>query len=333
MTETTTGDTICPITLESIDPLHVFTHSGVSFDIFALYTYVTKTVVLLNPVTRTPFELADVIRMEEMVKTLCGDDAVIYTENDTIQASQTLSRRSSESTFFFTENTNTSSSELTLQCRVLSPDADRLRLEVDVGGFSTGLSDQSTTSDLTDSNTGSEDGDEEYFNEKNLEKLSSEDLPPKRWYPSVVEIFQDKQRLKNLKETLDILQFLYYDSTDILLQILNLLGDDQFHQMVWEQTYPVVFDAITQVVRERSTEVVDVEVTFSDCWETYRLRVITALLQRYTEIIHEVKRVDSDEAQMFLSIHTCIVTSDVGVLEERKHWLLDTIRRLQVHWR
>lgn len=317
---TDTGDTVCPITLDKIEPINMFKHAGITFDIFALYTYLTKTVVYVNPVTRTQFTLEDLQNMEEKIKSICGSDAIAYQSvgdrEDTISSSTSVN----ELDIFDPEDYEYDDrNNMSLELRVTSPRSDdRIRLQVDLT-----VTPPSSESDDNDNQ------DYAYFDMGSLTDYSNSDLPPSQCYPSIVDMFHDKNRAKKMKADLDLIQYLSYDSLDILHQMISLLSDEHFHQIVWEQTYPTVFDAITRLIRDRNEESsVDVEVTYSDCWETYRTRVLRVLNRRYAEVIQDMKHVDTSEAELCITSHISMVDDNNLIPNDRKVWLLGALREL-----
>ena len=309
----------CPITLEAIDPLYVYRHSGIVFDVFAIYTHLTTSVHFVNPVTRAQFTLQDLEDLERQVQQLCGEDA-IYVPDET-----------SGSDIFDpgTDDDHTEVDEVPMELEVLPLTIDeRIRLQVNLN---IAPSNTPTTSE------GDPEEDLAYFDVCNLDvDLDHVDdgLPPKRCFPSIVAMYNDTARAKKLKSDLDLIQYLTYDSLDIFSQMVSLLSDDHFQQMVWEQTSHTVFSVINQIVGEQnggSTDVdvdVDVEVTYSDCWETYRSRMLRVLNRRYVEVIQDMRRIDPAEAELCVKSHKSDVENNTTIPSERKLWLVSALTDL-----
>ena len=388
------SESICPITLEPIDPLFIYNHCGCDFDIFALYTYLTKSVVYVNPVTRVPFTIDDLSEMENHIKSVCGSDAISYqttadpgdtddsTVRHTVRIPYTVSRSTSLAELVApsgTESVDTSNNTPSILdtqiSSVLGIDLQQLVVPVvedgnDQNDETIRLHIQLNVAPLTpsssESDAGSECGYIEFSNSNNLNQITLSDLPPSRCYPSIVELFQDEQRTIRMKTDLDLIQFLHYDSLDMLTQIVGLLCDNQFHQFVWEQTYPTLFDTITRLIRDRTDQVehvehmdrvtttdqggqreeknndqsddqmdvitdasaMDIEVTYSDCFETYRMHVLGVLNRRYAEVIRDIKQVDYSEAELCISSHVFIIELNSMIPLERKGWLISFLRSL-----
>lgn len=307
---TDTGDT-CPITLDRIQPQNVFVHGGVPFDVFALYTYLTKSVVFVNPVNRVPFVLTDLEALEEKIKSICGEDAVSQISQFEMSSESTTPTRTDVcETLHDSIDSSTSNVSVQLLLVPSTPDDDKIRLEVNLN--------------VSTPRTSESGGSLEDFEEDS--DVKREDLPPSQCFPSLVELFHDKHRTTRMKADLDLLQYLSYDSADVLAQILSLLSDDHFHQMIWEQTYPTVLDAISRLVGERDE--VDVEITYSDCWDTYRTRVLRVLNRRYAEVVQDIKNIDADEAELCVTSHIAVVEQNKTVSDERKSWILQALREI-----
>ena len=296
----------CPITLDEIEPENEIQHGGVSFDIFALYTYLTKTLYFLNPVTRVPFLLSELEDLEKRVRELCGEDSIIpvLTQDD---ATSCVSLPSDDD----------SVEDVDLHLEVLESDEECIRLQVNLSPSS-----HSLLSEV--------DSESDTFDPQDLLDIDGDDLPPRRCYPSVVELYKDKSRAARGKVELDLLQYLSYDALDLINQMVSLLTDSDFHQVVWEQTSSTILETVNRLLSERSDEsrVLDIEVTYSDCWETYRTRTLNVLSRRYAEVIRDIKRVDSADAELYLRSHAALVESSDKIPREKKTLLLQTLRAL-----
>lgn len=324
---------VCPITMEPIDPGGEWTHAGVTFDVFALYTYFLKTVNYVNPVNRIPFTLSDLESLETKIKEICGEDAIAYNDNALDENDDVYSCGSS------TSRSSTPLNDYQVQLHLmpaLDSEVIRVQVTLNVPPPSPVSSVSSDGGDLTseecsvceDTVEGVEDIDDVDYT-----GYTPVDLPPSRCFPSIVRLFNNSQRTKKIKADMDVIQYLMYDSLDVMSQIVDLLTDSTFHQLVWEQTSPSVIDAVTQIVgtnSEATNRDVGVEVLYSDCWETYRGRLLRVLNRRYAEIIHDIYRVDRNEAELCIRSHLSDVQNNTSIPSERRTWLCDLLERLLV---
>lgn len=304
----------CPITLDPIDPLHRFRLAGVDFDIFALYGAILHSVNFVHPISRVPLTLENLKDLEAKIQELCGEDA-IYTPEEAVSLG--TSTADTSDTTDTEDDYEDEPESLSLQLRLLPQLSDeRIRLQVDLNvPFNTPQSSEGDPDELLD------------ISESDF---SGTDLPPSRRFPSIVHMFNDTQRVNKMKADMDLLQYLNYDSLDVLTQMISLLCDDHFHQLVWEQTSPSVFEAINRLVstREGGGGDIDVEVTYSDCWETYRTRVVRMLNRRFTEVINDIRRVNPAEAELCVRSHISNVEHNTNIPPERKSWLIGALRDL-----
>lgn len=309
----------CPITLESIEPSNVFYHAGHAFDIFALYTYLTKTVNYVNPINRVPFTIEDLESLERKIQDLCGTDSVMYDEPEP-EAEAEAEPESKTNEIEPVIMIEDSLRPLEVEVRNHSLD-NRIQLEVNVNLDD---SDDESTEEV-------EDNDSDGFDDVSTQMLTNEDLPPRRCFPSIVQMAQNKQYQARTRADLDLLQYLSYDSMDVLNQMVTLLSDDDFHRMVWEQTSPTVLQALTRIVglqQQQEQDNIDVEVTFTSCWEAYRRRLLRVLKARYHEIVLDMRRVDLCEACVYVRSHIADVQTKENLTEERKTWLREMMEEL-----
>lgn len=303
----------CPITLDSIEVENVFYHKNIAFDVFALYTYLVKAVHYVNPVNRMEFTLEELESLEEKIKHLCGDDAIDYQTVD--DQEDTLSVETEyESDVPDMEN-------IVMQLQVLPQLHDEcLKLEVNL----------SVPPSTPCSSVGEPEEDGDISSLDDVDDTIDIDLPPRRLYPSVVQLFQDTQRAKKIKNDLDMIQYLCYDSLDVITQIITLLSDDQFHQMVWEQTSPTVIETISRIVGECDDpgRDIDVEVTYTDCWEAYRTRLLRVLYRRYGDIIRDIRYIDTTEADLCVRSHIKNIAGNASIRDERKDILMKVLNDL-----
>lgn len=316
-----TGPHVCPITLEEIECQHEFTHAGIVFNIFALYTYLTKSVYFQNPVTRTTFTLQELQDLESGIKSLCGDDSIAYTEDTdcTVTSRVSSDENYNYSSTSVSEYGDTSTQDLSLEYHVLQTNQNTERLLVQVN-----VSLQPNSSSASPSS--SSGSDTTYFDEESFEPATLDNLPPRRCYPSVVSMFEDDERSSKMKADLDILQYLSYDCLDTLTQITSILSDRRFHQVVWEQTSPIILETVSTVVDR--ADGVDVEVTYLNCWDNYRTLLLRTLRNRYAETLADMRRVDPGEAEITVRSHISVVEEDTDIDDERRASLILYLRSL-----
>jgi hypothetical protein len=341
-THTDTGDTVfapdteiriekitCPITMEEIDEGNVFVHANYSFDAFALYTYLTKSVFFVNPVNRVPFTIEDLTLLEDKMKQLCGADCIVSRSDSSSDCGRKTPSESDEEISMVDTDIDSDLPSSLVELRLVpSPIDARIRMEVNLNmnGYESSSSESSLS---VDGDTEVEtDNDIAYFDD-NSDEIRQEDLPPRRCYYSIVEMFQDKHRATKMKADLDLVQYLNYDGVDLINQMVGLLCDENFHQMVWEQTFPTVLDTLSGIIRDRSVPSdsnVDVEVVYSDCWETYRSRVLKLLNRRYTEVVRDLKCIDISEAEACVKSHISLVESNADLNTERKSLVVTSLQ-------
>jgi DNA-binding FadR family transcriptional regulator len=107
---------------------------------------------------------------------------------------------------------------------------------------------------------------------------------------------------------------------------VSLSSDNHFHQMVWEQTSSTVLDTVQQLVGQQN-RTVDVEVTYSECWDTYRAGLLRILNRKYTEIVQDIRRVDATEAELCVRGHINEVENNLFLTEERKSWIVSYLQQ------
>lgn len=254
---------VCPITLESLDdlcPANIFVHDDVGFDLVALYEYLMTAPKFTNPLNRAPLTLADLERLEAQMKTVFGLDCICYKEDGTDQDENhcqddenqddqddaaSYSDMMSEGEINWLDDTeliarlNTSIMDVTTasNARVI-----RMRVDIDMHGIDLemppavpALSASRLSPDT--GVVGVEDDD--------LSHISESDLPPRRTFPSVTDMYKDVGREARMSERLSLLQYLEYDAMAILVQILDMAYDNHFHRYVWQHTSLDVMDTVT----------------------------------------------------------------------------------------
>jgi len=308
----------CPITLETIEEENVFLHTGIAFDVFALYSHLLSAVYMTNPVSRIAFTEADLCALEAKVRSLCGDDAI------TSEGSMVEEIDNEDHNEIFDPGSETETNQnLAIELEVLpvvTEEIIRLQVSLNLSGQRPGGSFYNNTPES------SEDDNDDFFEDEAFSVKDEKELPPRRLFPSLVELAQDPQRAQRMKAKLDLLQYLSYDCKDTLQQIVSLSSDNHFHQMVWEQTSSTVFDTVQQLLGPQNRSV-DVEVTYSDCWDTYRAGLLCLLNRKYTEIVQDIRRVDPTEAELCVRGHINEVENNLFLTEERKSWIVSYLQQ------
>lgn len=299
-------NTRCPITLAELsemDPTHVYYHSNIGFDVFALYTYLTTSTNFDNPLTKTKFTATDVEDMEKQVKQLCGNDSIAY-------RSVSPSPPSSDSSVQGDEPTT-----VTLRVSI-----EPVNIELNSEGSLTPHSSSTSSTEFQESDDDS--------NELTLDissVINEEDLPPSRCYPSLVSMYNNPGRTLQMKINLDLIQYFADDSTDVLEQIINVMCDDTFRTAIWEQTSPTVLEAVEDLVTDSSS--VNVEVIFPDTWEEYRTRLTQQLCDQYAEVLRNMNNVNRDETSFLTRRHIVHVNSS-SIPVDKRHWLISFISNI-----
>ena len=76
-------------------------------------------------------------------------------------------------------------------------------------------------------------------------------LPPRRTFQSLTDMYRDEGRETRMGEQLSLLQYLEYDAMGILVQIMDMADDQNFHRFVWQHTSLDVMDTVTSYLAER----------------------------------------------------------------------------------
>ena len=163
----------------------------------------------------------------------------------------------------------------------------------------------------------------------------NEDLPPRRTFPSVLDMHRNTSREQQMLDNLSLLQFLEYDSMDVLVQLMDTVYDDPFHRFVLEKTSSDVIDTVTTVVARAqhggdtppnnddmvvhiitteptsnvpsSSQNYDVQVVFSDGWQTYRRVLLRYLEERYLANARDIRQLGEHDFRALLASHrTCV---------------------------
>jgi hypothetical protein len=338
---------VCPITLERLDEKRreqIFVHRDIGMDIDALYTYLTKSLYFTNPVNRVPFEIEELCALEEQVKTLHGLDAIDQrssTDNtpgtpttvdgppfvpdadeDLLTESELLSR------IRVTVTTQEGDGDNTMLCIDVNLDITDLQMD-----SRTASSEPTSLNGSVVGSSGSDDDEKSEVEEKTEEaatEVDDRDEQDGLKFPlqSVVKLFLDTGRSGRMKDELNLLQFLQYESADLLNQIMDIVSDTFWQQWVWEQTCPSVLEVVAEhtgrstgrdssVIEEIVHDVSDamvsatndvpidlqLEVHYSENWEAYRVIVLNSLERQYFDVCCDVADVAIDEFRVLTKGH------------------------------
>ena len=168
-----------------------------------------------------------------------------------------------------------------------------------------------------------EEGEEEEEEEEDdFSNLTMDALPPRRTFQSVVEMYKDEGRETRMGEQLCLLQYLEYDAMGILVQIMDMADDQNFHRFVWQHTSLDVMDTVTSYLAGSDGEAVegdvvtritepspspttdyDLQVEYTSCWEVYRLLIVENLERRYLATARDVLNVSATDFRALLTAH------------------------------
>ena len=140
-------------------------------------------------------------------------------------------------------------------------------------------------------------------------------------FESLVDMYKDTGRGTRMEEQMSLLQYLEYDAMDILVQIINMADDQNFHRYVWQHTSLDVIDTVTtyleggEVDREEdvmtritepspsSTTDYDLQVEYTSCWEVHRLLIVDNLQSRYLAVAGDILDVSRSDFRALLTAH------------------------------
>ena len=340
---------VCPITLSPLCNLpsdEVFMHADVGFEMVVLYEYLVTAPRFLNPLNRVAFTLEDLERLEAQMKRVFGNDCILHKEdveieqdeeedeNDENDENENDENDENDEDDEDDEDENDDENNENDEDDYLGFDADlfneselvsrlstsivetspgesariiRLRVDIDVADIVT----RSLTPPL-DMIVEEEEGEEE---------CSIDALPPRRVFESVVDMYKDAGRGTRMEEQLSLLQYLEYDAMNILVQIIDMADDQNFHRYVWQHTSLDVMDTVTSYLsggdgdREddvmtritepspSSTTDYDLQVEYTSCWEMYRLLVVDNLQSRYLAVAGDILEVSMSDFRALLTAH------------------------------
>jgi hypothetical protein len=295
---------ICPITLEAIAEMHpddIFVHRETAMNLEAFYVYLINSVYFVNPVTRVPLTLEDLVELEQRIKAKHGIGAIDYSPP---QAS--------------TEGVVVLPHEIGMQ-RDVSIHVERhgpvdVRLTVNVDVPTPSVHDQQFPDVPPEPPP------------LPPEVIPSDDDVFRPPVPSVVGMFLDGGRERRLRDRLSMIQYLQYEGAEIVAQMRAVLDDTQWHQQVWNQTSSSVLEAVMDFMREQtdgdetawearltSLEAGDggavepadlsLEVQYDECWEIYRMLVLHTLETRYTLAARDLYLIDRREFATVMDSH------------------------------
>ena len=278
----------CPITFEAIsdiDPQRLFVHHDIGMDVDALYCYLLKAAYFLNPVTRTPFSIDELLALENQFKELHGPDSITSVLSTVCDAPLSPPSQGSEVTTEITVRLDPSTAENVV----------RLHVDLDMS-----LQESPPRPPRVEPcSTSSPDSVNQDFT-----------FPVK----SLVQEFLDAGRTARLEDRINTISFLSFEGTEVVHEMMALMGDDMWQQQVWEQTSSSVIDAIshllqpdvqTEIVHNQPIEEYDLnlEVEYNDCWNVYRMLLLHVLEKRYTAICRRLYTIDAQECRLLFKIH------------------------------
>ena len=195
--------------------------------------------------------------------------------------------------------------------------------------------------------------------------ISETDLPPRRTFLSVVDMYRDTGRQRRLSDRLSVLQYLEYDAMGILVQIMDMAYDNHFHRFVWQHTSLEVIDTVTtyltreeegetrqhtrqnetQSQRQDESQLVqqitepsplpslpadyDLEVVYTECWEVYRLVLIQSLERLYAEAARDILNLGVHDFHAMLSCHRTLVRQRAREQQVNYDSVLEIIDKLE----
>ena len=337
---------ICPITMCPLSDLQrdeVFVHADVGFEMVVLYEYLITAPKFLNPLNRVAFTLTDLESLEAQMKRVFGEDCLIYEkdrEDDGGEEEDYLEDEEEEKydeddedeavggldTDWFNENELVS--RLNTSIVETSPGSStrliRLRVDIDMNDIATreASPQRSFLGSIAEEEEEEEDDEEE---EDYFSNLTMDALPPRRTFQSVVDMFKDEDRETRMGEQLSLLQYLEYDAMGILVQIMDMSDDQNFHRFVWQHTSIDVMDTVTSYLAgtdgedgeseedgmvTRLTEPspspttdYDLQVEYTSCWEMYRLLIVENLERKYLATARDVLNVSMADFRALLTAH------------------------------
>jgi len=354
----------CPITLELLSNLStnkVFIHADVGFDMVTLYEYLVTAPKFVNPLNRVPFTMTDLERLETQMKDVYGNDCILYKNDSEEEGEQSHEEEDQESsaddddydaddniicshTDWFNENELVS--RLNTHIVEAGPGSNarliRLRVDIDMDDIAT----REETAPCLD--TAREEKEAEEEEEDDFSNLSLDALPPRRTFQSLTDMYKDDNRENRMGEQLSLLQYLEYDAMAILVQMMDMSDDQNFHRFVWQHTSLDVMGAVTSYIAEgieveieggdvvtRITEPspslttdYDLQVEYTSCWEVYRMLIIETLERRYLTIARDVLSVGVNDFRALLTAHRAHVRQRAVENEVNYDPILDMLVRV-----
>lgn len=325
----------CPITLSNLSDLPtdgVFVHADVGFEMVILYEYLVTAPKFLNPLNRAAFTLADLERLEAQMKTVHGNDCILY-QNDRDCGEEEEEKEEEEEehqsddedetsggvdTDWFNENELVHRLNTSIVESSPGENARLIRLRVDID--MNDIARQTLVLGII------REEEEEEEEEDEEDDFSIDALPPRRTFQSLADMYKDKDREIRMGEQLSLLQYLEYDAMGILVQIMDMADDQNFHRFVWQHTSLDVMDTVTSYLAQSDREdgeaeaegdVVtritepspspttdyDLQVEYTSCWEVYRLLIVENLERRYLATARDVLNVSIADFRALLTAH------------------------------
>lgn len=329
----------CPITLEPLSEIeHVFVHENVGFDLVALYEYLVQAPQLINPVNRQRFERRDLIGLEQRMEVIFGEGCILVTEEDddtdtdddvdsdvgedgrpTVDGDDMHMHAPAalldEAEIISRINTSILNVASESNARLI-----RLQVDLDISDLPLPLPNRPATPSPSMSTHSS--------SSSTAIDIDPNDLPPRRTFPSVVQMLEDRGRTQRMADRMSLIAYLEYDALAVLHQMLDLGTDARYHRFVWNHTSLDVMDAVTTyldrsnertpdpdalvAITEPSPQSVsqgdyDIEVVYTSVWEVYRSMILTDLQERYVEAVRDIRNLSVNDYRALVASHRHLV--------------------------
>lgn len=302
-------NTTCPITLESLEGQDVFVHGTTGFVMRDLYLYLCRSLYFTNPVNRVPFDLAALEALETRMRQVHGDDVIEISPGPTASSAET-------DAWSFTDDGMRAMSDSEILERltvcVTRNDDDLVEIEVDLdlAGVLGPLGDDDAAETPATSSV-------HVCNDNN-------DDPP---YPSVVRLFLDAGRARRLKEEMDLVQFLEYESAAIFRCLCDVVCESEWQRWAWEKTSAIVLehvadhvndDEIRSIIHNLGEDVITdsddlhLDVHYTSSWDVYRLALMTMWEHRLALSIRDMAAIDANEAEVLVRMHRAAIPGDMA---------------------
>lgn len=315
-------NTVCPITLEELssapEASHVFVHGTTGFMAKDLYLYLMSSLYFTNPITRVPFDLESLGALEARMRAAFGDDAI----ETASMPSPSLENRAAPWAFEDDGMRELGEGEILerIAIRVIKAEEEGAEIEVDLDleGVLGPVIIDNVPADIPPP-------------PNDPEPVNDDAMP----YPSIVRLFLDNGRARRLKEELDLVQFLEYESGEVFRRLCAAANEAQWQRWVWEQTSAIVLEHITDCVCEDEIRDIvhdlpdfhdpdmNVDIHYTSAWDTYRLALMTMWEQRLTRVVGDMAQLNREEARLLIKVNKARAPlEDV----EQLHGFLETVK-------